>query len=164
MMLKSEGGYVNHKSDRGGATNYGVTQATYSRWLKAVGLPDRAVKEIQQHEVEAIYSSYWKDAHCSYLPDGLDLLVFDLAFNSCAGLAIRTLQYVLGVNVDGVCGRQTMDAVHQEMVTGGVDKLCEDYLAAREDFYHSLVERDPRQQAFIKGWLNRLDSLREALA
>ena len=161
IVLGHEGGYVNHKSDRGGATNYGVTQKTYSRWLKDEGLPDRRVKEIQQHEVEAIYSLYWKAAHCSYLPDGLDLLVFDMAINSGAKQAIKTLQRALGVDEDGICGRQTMDAVHEEMVAGNVEDLIREYIALRRDFYQALVRKDPSQGVFLAGWMNRLDHLQE---
>ena len=33
LILKHEGGYVNHKADKGGPTNFGVTIGTYSKWL-----------------------------------------------------------------------------------------------------------------------------------
>ena len=33
FVLKWEGGYVNNKYDKGGATNYGITQNTYNNWL-----------------------------------------------------------------------------------------------------------------------------------
>lgn len=34
MVFGSEGGFSNHPKDKGGRTNYGVTQATYNGWRK----------------------------------------------------------------------------------------------------------------------------------
>ena len=31
-LLEREGGFVNHPADRGGATNWGVTQGTLAAW------------------------------------------------------------------------------------------------------------------------------------
>ena len=36
-VLEREGGYVNHPDDRGGPTNYGITQRVYSDWLASKG-------------------------------------------------------------------------------------------------------------------------------
>ena len=33
-IIRREGGYVNHPDDRGGPTNYGITQATLSEWRR----------------------------------------------------------------------------------------------------------------------------------
>ena len=33
MLLKHEGGFVNHPRDHGGATNIGVTKKTYETWI-----------------------------------------------------------------------------------------------------------------------------------
>lgn len=59
-LLGFEGGWVNHPSDPGGATNYGITHATYSHWRKQNHLKPRSVKHITRNEVEAIYKqNYW---------------------------------------------------------------------------------------------------------
>ena len=41
FVLKWEGGYVNNKYDKGGATNYGITQNTYNNWLMSQKLPSK---------------------------------------------------------------------------------------------------------------------------
>ena len=33
MLLKHEGGYVNHPRDPGGETNHGVTRLVWERWV-----------------------------------------------------------------------------------------------------------------------------------
>ena len=43
LLMINEGGYVNNKHDKGGKTNYGVTQATFNAWNKLKGRPLRAV-------------------------------------------------------------------------------------------------------------------------
>ena len=53
VILKHEGGYVTDPVDRGGATNFGVTQATYDAWRASVREKVRPVKEITTDEVEA---------------------------------------------------------------------------------------------------------------
>jgi lysozyme family protein len=161
IVLGNEGGISNHKADRGGLTNSGVTQRTYDMYRAKHGLIRRPVTEMTPPEVEAIYDEYWKDARCAYLPEPVDLLVFDTAINSGARRAMILLQRALGVPDDGLFGKVTMDALHEEMVAGDIKQICKAFLDAREDFFYDIVDRDATQQAFIGGWINRLDGLRE---
>ena len=60
FVLKWEGGYVNNENDKGGATNYGITQNTYNNWLKSKGLAYKDVRDITRAEIENIYyKNYW---------------------------------------------------------------------------------------------------------
>jgi len=164
IVLGNEGGYVDHKNDRGGATNYGVTQKTYDDFCKMTGRHKKPVKSISMEEVELIYSTYWKDAHCSYMPEPLDCQIFDAAINHGPKRAIKILQRALGVADDGICGKQTLGAVHEEVVIGGIDSLCHQYLNERAAFYDQIIENDPSQAVFAKGWVNRVEHLREMVA
>ena len=161
VVLNHEGGVSNDKHDHGGLTNYGVTQKVYDDFCKVTGREQKPVTEIAMNEVEAIYGGYWKDASCSYMPDPLDLLVFDCAVNSGAGRAIKMLQDVLGVDADGICGKQTLAALHDDIVAIGLHEICTMYLDNREAFYVSIVQKNPTQKKFLQGWLNRADHLRE---
>lgn len=164
IVLGHEGGYVNHQNDRGGATNYGVTQKTYDDFNNRRGAPKRDVKDIHVTDVEAIYGTYWKDAHCAYMPEPLDLLMFDSAINHGAGNAVKMLQRVMGVDADGIAGRDTMRALHEEVVSVGIEALCRMYLDERAVFYDRIIQRDPTQSVFAKGWLARVDHLRSMVA
>ena len=46
------------KCDRGGATNHGITQATYDAWRALHSRPSRSVRGIEHGEAEAIYCEY----------------------------------------------------------------------------------------------------------
>jgi lysozyme family protein len=89
LILKHEGGYVNHPDDPGGATNLGVTIGTLSGWL---GRPATKadVKALTVAKVAPIYrKNYWDVMGCDALPSGVDYVVFDPAVNSGPGRAKR---------------------------------------------------------------------------
>ena len=50
-LLEHEGGWSNHAADRGGATMYGVTQATYNAYCKQKGKTSKTVRGITKDEV-----------------------------------------------------------------------------------------------------------------
>lgn len=93
QILKWEGGFVDHPADPGGATNQGVTQATYDAHRARAGLPTRSVEFISTSEVESIYrEAYWLRAGCPDIaPPALALCVFDAAVNSGVGAALKWL-------------------------------------------------------------------------
>ncbi len=161
MILKHEGGYSDNPADRGGPTKQGVTQRVYDTWRMTGGKPVRSVRGIDGSEVSAIYlQNYWIPANCDLLPDNLALVHFDSAVNHGVKRAIKFLQLATGANPDGVFGPAT-----QAAITTTMGKLSEHiviglYLAEREDFYDEIVARDPTQSLFLRGWKNRIASLR----
>ena len=156
LVLKSEGGYINHKDDPGGRTNLGVTQAVWEEW---VGHPvsENDMKALTADKVAPMYEmKYWRTSYCEKLPVGVSLLVFSMAVNSGSGRAVKLLQRCLGLLEDGVIGPKTMAKI-QEL--GAVD-LVERYSATRKAFYEGLK----LFPVFGKGWLARTEKERtEAL-
>ena len=148
LMLKSEGGFVNHPSDPGGMTNLGVTKATWENWVGRES-DEAEMRGLTPEKVEPLYKKKYFDAvRGDELPMGLDYLMFDFAVNAGAGRAIKTLQTAVGVMPDGGFGPMTMAAVQ------AVDpvELIERFSQAKEDFYRSLTTF----ATFGKGWLNRV--------
>lgn len=157
FILKWEGGYVNHPSDRGGATNKGITQRNYDSWRIKQGLSVRTVKDITDDEVHSIYlTEYWARAGCPTLPEPVDLVVFDCAVNSGVSRAVKWLQKALGLNQDGLFGAKTNAAV---LACNPLETALE-ILVIREDFLSDVVDANPSQIVFLKGWHSRLDSLK----
>ena len=83
--LKYEGGWSNHPSDPGGATNLGVTIATFRRYVKQNGtIAD--LKALTVDQAKTVYRrQYWDAVSGAELPDGVDFAVFDFGVNSGSG-------------------------------------------------------------------------------
>ena len=156
LVLKSEGGYIDHPKDPGGRTNLGVTQAVWEEW---VGHPvtEKEMRELTLEKVAPMYEmKYWRTSYCEKLPQGLNLLVFSMAVNTGSGRAVKLLQRCLGLVEDGAIGPKTMAKIQE---CSQVD-LVERYSATRKAFYEGLK----LFPVFGKGWLNRTEKERtEAL-
>lgn len=146
-LLGHEGGYVDHPSDPGGATRWGVTE----RVARANGyaghmrdFPEQAARHIYRRE-------YWQAVRAEELPEAVRYAVFDAAVNSGVKQSIRWLQRALGVADDGVIGPVTLRAANAADPHALLGKL----LAQRLEFMTSL----PTWPAFGRGWARRVASL-----
>ena len=161
-ILRAEGGYSNQDGDHGGSTACGVTQESFNEYRKSLGLAPLAVRYITMTDVCSIYlTRYWRPCHCDSLPAPLDLAVFDMAVNSGNRRAILFLQRALGVEDDGLIGPGTIDAVQADQKADLLGHVVQDFMDAREKYYHDIVANDPSQAKFLGGWLNRMKNLRE---
>jgi lysozyme family protein len=128
-VLKHEGGYVDHPKDPGGATNKGVTIATFRRYVKPKGTK-ADLRAITAEQVATVYyKHYWAVVHGPELPAGVDYAVFDLAVNSGPSRAARFLQRVVGATEDGRIGPATLAAVRKADPTEVIATLCDARLA-----------------------------------
>jgi len=157
LVLKHEGGFVNHPSDPGGATNKGVTIGTYRQYVNAKGTV-ADLKKITDAQVATVYRNhYWNAVKADDLPSGLDYAVFDYAVNSGPARAAKHLQAVLGVSQDGVIGPATLAAARSHPTQDVIKSLC----SKRMTFLRSLNTWG----TFGKGWTNRVTGVRaEALS
>lgn len=109
FTLQWEGGLSNHSSDKGGLTNYGITQRTYDNYRKVFSLDDFSVKDITMLEVQWIYyNNYWLASYCYRLPYPLNHVMFDSSVNHGSSKAIKILQRILGLKEDGVVGARPL--------------------------------------------------------
>ena len=154
QVLHREGGYIVHKADRGGATNMGITQRTYSMWRNDTGRGYQDIRALTLDEAVEIYrANYWTPARCDDLPREIRDLHFDAAVNHGVSRAGKMLQAACGVTQDGVVGPATLGAI------AGMDMalLRARYINARYRFYGEIVQRDRSQFAFIAGWMRRME-------
>jgi lysozyme family protein len=151
-VFKVEGGYVDHPRDPGGATNLGVTLATLRAWRKKpVSKAD--VKALSHEEATAIYKyQYWDKVAGDSLPAGLDYAMFDFGINSGPSRAVKFLQRILGVKVDGVIGAMTLEAVTKHPTVHLIKRLCDDRIA--------WMRRLKTWDTFGKGWTRRVEHVR----
>lgn len=156
LVLKHEGGFVDHPLDPGGATMMGITQATLAQW-RGQPVTKEEVRALGRAEAGAIYRArYWNAVSGDDLPSGLDLAIFDYAVNSGPSRAVRTIQGIVAVTADGRIGPQSLAAIRANDVVGLVRALC----AARMRFLQQL----PTFAVFGRGWTRRVATVeREGL-
>lgn len=152
-VLKHEGGYVDHPADKGGATNFGITQKVYEDFVKRKVTKDE-IKNMPRGNAIAIYKqNYWDRIKGDAIKDyAVAFLIFDAAVNSGVSTAIKTAQRILGINPDGVAGAEFI----KHLNGFNPREFASRYNKAREDFYKAIVAKNPSQQVFIKGWLKRV--------
>lgn len=149
LVLKSEGGYSNHKDDPGGMTNLGVTKRVLEEYTGHEA-DEKTMRSLTPEKVAPLYEQrYWRPTYCEVLPRGLDLLVFTMAVNGGPGRSVKLLQSCLGCVADGVIGPRTMELIKSANVADLIQRFSE----ARRQYYRSLVNFP----IFGKGWLARVD-------
>lgn len=154
-LLEEEGGFSNHPADKGGRTMYGVTQGTYSAWLRKHGKAPNSVAKLTKNEAYKIYEEeYWLAAGCDKLPWPISYIVFDAAVNSGPSRSVKWLQAGLGLAADGKVGPKTIAAA-QKVVDEGDGKKLLALLDQRVSFLARLVQSQPSQAAFLLGWWRR---------
>ena len=154
MVLKHEGGFVDHPEDPRGATNKGITHKTYSDFLGRPLEDVSELKNIPDEHVQKIYKNgYWDRVKADQLSSGVDFCIFDWAVNSGPGRAAKALQKAVMVTQDGAIGPMTLAAVEEELPEEIIEKVTKE----REEFYRSLRTFD----TFGKGWLRRNEETRD---
>nr|WP_227553448.1 glycosyl hydrolase 108 family protein [Acinetobacter baumannii] len=143
-VLQHEGGYVNHPSDPGGETNYGITKSV-ARQYGYKG----SMKDIPMDIVEKIYKNqYWDAMSCDSFPFSVGFQLFDAAVNHGQLNARKLLQRAVGVKDDGIVGSLTLAAVRKQPQFA----LISLFNSKRIEFYTKISTFN----AFGKGWMARV--------
>ncbi len=148
LILKHEGGYVDHPLDPGGATHFGITRGTLAQ-VRGRPVSKAEVMALGRREAGDIYRArYWNAIRGDELPAGVDLVVFDAAVNSGPARAARWLQAALALPQDGVIGPLTIHAARQ--ASGPV------VVTAFGKIRLQFLQRLTTWRAFGRGWTRRV--------
>ncbi len=159
-VLAHEGGFVNHPLDRGGATNWGITQKTLSSYENRSVSVDY-VKNLSRGNAISIYKAlYWDKVRGDDINSyAIAFTLFDQAVNRGISSAVKQAQTILRLSSDGIMGTNTVNALNSV----NEKEFLADYLAACEAWYRRIVANNPSQKVFLAGWLNRVQSMRDYL-
>lgn len=160
-ILDVEGGYSYHPADKGGATNYGITEQV----ARKNGY-NGSMKELPIDVAKSIYKKdYYNKFNLDKIKDNrIALSIFDWVVNSGVWgtkKAQQTINNILGTNlvIDGILGQRSINALNNI----NINEFLEEYHNIQRQFYTAIVNNNPTQKVFLKGWMNRVDKKVEFL-
>ena len=162
FILKWEGGFVDHKNDKGGATNMGVTIATWRQNgydkdgdgdIDVADLKLLTKQDVINRILKPHYWDRWKADQIISQP--IANILVDWVWGS-GKWGVIIPQRLLGLQADGVVGQLTIAAVNKQNPA----ELFARIKTARVEFLNNIVKNDPSQKVFLKGWINRLNDLK----
>jgi lysozyme family protein len=153
-VIEREGGiaYLNDSAGSG-PTRWGQTEA----WLAThrLPVPMNAFDALKNY---VLWAQRTRLSDIATANDALSNFVLDFAVHSGERHAIRTLQKVLNVTIDGTIGPETLKALYNS----NRRTIAIRFHAHRERLIGALLAK-PANTRFAKGWLNRLADLTELL-
>lgn len=117
--------------------------------ISAASYPTLDIAMLSRPEIEALRKSdYWDEVAGDLLPDPVAFMVADAAYMSGTSRAIRQMQAVLNVAIDGIIGKQTIDAAK----AADAEWFVTEFAGARMLFLITLPNW-PRERT---GWVRRI--------
>ena len=157
FILKWEGGFSNHPLDKGGATNKGITIATFRQFFGKNATVEQ-LKNMTDTQWENIFrNGYWNPFKGdAIMNQSIADICVDWAWASGTKTAIMRVQRIVGVKADGIVGNATLSAINSAEQKLLFDKIK----SARISFVEAIVRKNPTQKVFLKGWKNRIQSIK----
>ena len=180
-ILKWEGGFVNDPADTGGATNKGVTIATWRQVgydkdgdgdIDVADLKLLSDADVRNRVLKPAFWDRWK-AENIQSQKVANILVDWVWGSGKHGIVIP--QRLLGVNPDGVVGNKTLSAVNFadpdqlfDAIYNARVKFLKDITASSVAAYEKKIGRKATEKElmkytkkrFLKGWLSRLADIK----
>jgi lysozyme family protein len=187
-IIDEEGGFVDNANDRGGATNCGISLSyAADAFTRGVGakfdLNGDGVVDVEDIKlitpsfaVPIFIVDFFVNKGLNKLGPAFQTHAFDVSVNSGSGEAITLTQRTFNrlraaypvlatlvqkpLNEDGGLGALTITATLHASETLPAAKIINTFCDVRLDFYKAIVARIPTDEEFLKGWINRVNSLR----
>lgn len=179
FIKRWEGGFVNDPADAGGATNMGITLATFETYCRKKGYPRPTVERLknisESQWTDILKSMYWDRWKADEIESQkvANILVDWVWGSGSHGIIIP--QRTLGVVADGIVGVKTLQAVN----FADPSELFDEIFQKRVQFLNEITENSIAKyekkigrkateaellkytnKRFLKGWTNRLNSIK----
>jgi lysozyme family protein len=165
-ILGVEGGYTNHRSDRGGETIWGITHETARRY----GFTRPMVQMTKEEALKIYEARYFKEPGLLLVSTVSPLLakeLFDVAVNmgvAWPGIFLQTALNKLNrrgkdypnLKIDGDIGPSTIDKLKRFLSRRGVEGekvLACAVVVQKGGRYFDITPEDDQNEDFFYGWL-----------
>ena len=154
ILLKWEGGFVDHPYDDGGPTNMGITHEALARWRGVDDVSAEQVRSITRSEAKSIFRSlYWDRVRAEEMHQIVSMVVMDGAVNHGVGKISKFLQRTLGREESGEIADDDINELRSKAgdeegavrIATAIADLRRDHYVNHKDAVH-----------FLRGWRNRL--------
>jgi lysozyme family protein len=183
--MVNEGGYANHKLDRGGETYKGVARNYHPNWpgWKIIDVIKPHCKDIKtlnaalamNQELQNLIHLFYKQGFwdCHQLDNFTNQLLAENVFDASVlcGQAIggKLLQRALdnlnsayNLVVDGQIGIKTFSAMTDALNRFGESSVVNAYVDVRVKYHNDVVAKNPSQHIFLNNWLSRCKIMRRS--
>lgn len=170
--LANEGGFVNNFNDKGGPTNYGLSQ----KFLNGLSTPsnlfkrkwsEEQIKEMTQAQAIEIYQVHlWQAIYSQIESQDICNYYFDMVVNHGEEQATKILQRSLwaadettifyeNLRDDGILESITMKGIELIINQRAGNIILLTALKATRAQYYRCIAKRPGQEQFLEGWLKR---------
>lgn len=157
-LKKWEGGFANDPDDAGGATNCGVTLATFRMFYGEDKTEQDLYKMTPEQWREIMKGGFWDKCWGDLIKNqSVAECIIDWCINSGIGM-LKKVQGIVAVKADGIMGPKTLKAINDY----DARKLHFKVKAARTRWLIESVERRSANTKFFDGWINRVADFKYA--
>jgi lysozyme family protein len=176
--MKFEGGYSNNPNDSGGETYKGISRKNFPSWegwniIDSIKPKKITVSSLKGKNIDDMVKVFYKEKFWDKIKgDGIiNQLFANILFDSIVNMGIQRpvkfLQASLNeldstnkLSEDGIYGDKTYNTLLKYLDSNEDEKLNQliiKFNERRKAFYQKIVNNNPSQKVFLKGWLKRVE-------
>ena len=173
LVMRHEGGFVNHPNDPGGATNFGVSlrfladHPEYGDFDQDGDVDVHDIANMTLEQAQLIYRVFWWDkfGYGRINDQTIATKAFDFSVNMGAKRAHVLLQralnkaFSLRLTVDGILGNASIGAINACLDGDQEQQLLTAYCNEAWGFYQRLIANNSKFRVFERGWKRRAYSI-----
>lgn len=161
LMFNLEGKKSDDPRDRGGRTNFGVTQSTYNRWRDSKNLPRQDVFKITKDEAMQLYKkNFWGIIGGDKLPQKTAMALMSFALTDGPEDSVRLVQRMLKIPATGYMGPATLAKINKLVAKYGDEGFANKVLNRQIIRY----KNDEQAHIYGRGWVNRANKVKTRIS
>lgn len=157
VVLNHEGGFINNPDDKGGPTNFGITEPALATYKGMIVSPQDIINLTKDEAVLIYKQEYWDKMKLDQLKStALSTIIMDLAVLRGVPTVVRDLQHILALPMDGIMGPQTINTVNFSIVPRFIGLQL---IKMSQMSFSTICQREVSQLEFLPNWLSRTGDL-----